>query len=174
MGFSLANLLQTIYERYPHQDYKLLLDNVSPNALIDIYPDLDSSLLSNKVFELGSHIQSGSGRILKLMGKRFKIYDWIRVIKSISRDHPHIRLTTSMMVGFPSESEQDFRKSLDLVNTLLFDKIYVYSYNERPGLPSRRIKGQVPENIKGKRKRRMLYYAMLNVLKKRISRDLHI
>ena len=174
MGLSLANLLQAIYEKYPHQDYKLLLDNVSPNALIDIYPDLDSSILSNKVFELGSHIQSGSDRILKLMGKRFKIYDWIRVIKSISRDHPQIRLTTSMMVGFPSESEQDFRESLNLVNTVLFDKIYVYSYNERPGLPSLRIKGSVPENTKRKRERRMIYYAMLNVQKKRISRNLHI
>jgi len=174
MGLSFANLLQAIYEKYPHQDYKLLLDNVSPSALIDIYPDLHGSFLSNKVFELGSHIQSGSDRILKLMGKRFKIYDWIRVIKSISRDHPQIRLTTSMMVGFPSESEQDFRESLNLVNTLLFDKIYVYSYNERPGLPSVRIKGRVPENTIRKRERRMYLYAILNVQKKRISRNLHI
>jgi threonylcarbamoyladenosine tRNA methylthiotransferase MtaB len=174
MGLSLANLLQAIYEKYPRQDYKLLLDNLSPNALIDIYPDLDSSFLSDKVFELGSHIQSGSDRILKLMGKRFKLYDWIRVIKSISKDHPQIRLTTSMIVGFPSESEQDFRDSLNLVNTILFDKIYVYSYNERPGLPSLRIKGRVPENTKRKRERRLTFYAMLNVQKKRISRNLHI
>jgi threonylcarbamoyladenosine tRNA methylthiotransferase MtaB len=174
MGLSLAGLLQAIYEKYPHQDYKLLLDKVSPNALIDVYPDLDSSILSNKVFELGSHIQSGSDRILKLMGKRFKVYDWIRVIKSISRDHPQIRLTTSMMVGFPSESEQDFRESINLVNTVLFDKIFVYSYNERPGLPSLRIKGRVPENTKRKRERRMIHIANLNVRKKRISRNLHI
>jgi threonylcarbamoyladenosine tRNA methylthiotransferase MtaB len=174
MGLSFANLLQAIYEKFPDQDYKLLLDNVSPNALIDIYPDLDSSILSNKVFELGSHIQSGSDRILKLMGKRFKVYDWIRVIKRISRDHPQIRLHTSMIVGFPSENEKDFRESLNLVNTVLFDKIFIYSYNERPGLPSLRIKGRVPENTKRKRERRMNHYATLNMYKKRISRNLHI
>jgi threonylcarbamoyladenosine tRNA methylthiotransferase MtaB len=174
MGLSLANLLQAIYEKYPHQDYKLLLDQVSPNALIDVYPYLDSSILSNKVFELGSHIQSGSDRILKLMGKRFKVHDWIRVVKSISRDYPQIRLHTSMMVGFPSESEQDFRESINLVNNALFDKIFVYSYNERPGLPSLRIKGRVPENTKRNRERRMRYAAMLNMYQKRISRNLHI
>jgi threonylcarbamoyladenosine tRNA methylthiotransferase MtaB len=174
MGLSLASLLQAIYEKYPHQDYKLLLDQVSPDALVDIYPDLNSSILSNKVFELGSNIQSGSDRILKLMGKRFKLYDWIRVIKSISRDHPQIRLHTSMMVGFPSESEQDFRESINLVNTVLFDNIAVYIYNERPGLPSLRIKGRVPENTKRKREQRMIHIANLNVRKKRISRSLHI
>jgi threonylcarbamoyladenosine tRNA methylthiotransferase MtaB len=172
MGLSLAKLLQAIYEKYPHEDYKLLLDNVSPNALIDIYPHLDTSFLSNKVFELGSHIQSGSDRILKLMGKRFKIYDWIRVIEGISRDHPQIRLTTSMMVGFPSESEQDFKESINLVNSVLFDKIYVYSYNERPNLPSLRIKGCVPEETKRKRERTMNYYATINMYRKRISRNL--
>lgn len=174
MGLSLANLLQAIYEKYPHQDYNLLLDTVSPNALIDVYPDLDSSMLSNKVFELGSHIQSGSDRILKLMGKRFKVDEWIRVIKSISRDHPQIRLHTSMMVGFPSESEQDFRASINLVNNVLFDKIFVYRYDERPGLPSLRIKGCVPENTKRNRERRMRYSAMFNMYEKRISRNLHI
>jgi MiaB/RimO family radical SAM methylthiotransferase len=174
MGLSLANLLQAIYEKYPHQDYYLLLDTVSPNALIDLYPDLNSSILSNKVFELGSHIQSGSDRILKLMGKRFKVCEWIRVINRISRDHPQIRLHTSMMVGFPGESEQDFRASINLVKNVLFDKIFVYKYDERPGLPSLRIKGRVPENTKRNRERRMKFEAILNAYRKRISRNLHI
>ena len=174
MGLSLADLLQAIYEKHPDQDYKLLLDQVSPNKLIDIYPDLDSSILSNKVFELGSHIQSGSDRILNLMGKRFKVDEWIRVIKSISRDHPQIRLQTSIMVGFPTESEQNFRESINLVNNALFDEIFIYEYNERPGLPSLRIKGRISEKTKRKRERRMNFYATLNMYKKRISRNLHI
>jgi tRNA-2-methylthio-N6-dimethylallyladenosine synthase len=102
------------------------------------------------------------------------VQDWIRVIQSISRDHPQIRLHTSMMVGFPSESGQDLRESINLVNTALFDKIFVYSYNERPGLPSLRIKGRVSENTKRDRERRMRYSAMLNTYQKRISRNLHI
>jgi tRNA A37 methylthiotransferase MiaB len=172
-GLTLASLLQAIYEKYPHQDYKLLLDQVSPNALIDIYPDLNSSILS-KVFDLGSNIQSGSDRLLKLMGKSFKVNDWIRVIRNISRDHSQIRLHTSMMVGFPSESEQDFRESINLVNNALFDKIDVYIYNERPRLPSLRIKGRVSENTKRNRERRMRYAVILNTYQKRISRNLHI
>lgn len=174
MEISLANLLQAIYEKYPHQDYKLLLDQVSPNALVDIYPDLNNSFLSTKVFELGSHIQSGSDRTLSLMGKRFKVQDWIRTIQSISRDHPQIRLNTTMMVGFPGESEQDFRESINLVNNVLFDEISVYKYNERPCLPSLKIRGRIPEKTKRKRERTMWYYAKLNNIRKRINRNLHI
>ena len=172
IGLSLADLLQAIHEKYPDQDYKLILDHVSPNKLIDLYPNLNSSILFNNVCELGSHIQSGSDRILKLMGKNVKVYDWTRVIKTISRDYPQIRLQTSMIVGFPSESEQDFRQSINLVNNVLFDKIFVYTFNERPGLPALRIKGRVPEKTKRKRERTMNYYATINMYRKRISRNL--
>jgi MiaB/RimO family radical SAM methylthiotransferase len=170
IDLSLADLLQEINKKYPHEDYKLILDQVSPNTLIEIYPDLNSEILSRRIFEIGSHIQSGSDSILKLMGKNFKACEWIEVIKNISANYPKIRLLTSMIVGFPSESDTDFRASMNLINEVLFDEIFVYSYSERPGLPSLKIRGRIPEKIKRERMRRMKLTAKLNTYQKRISR----
>lgn len=60
MGLTLADLLNKIAEVYPDQTYKISLYNVSPEFLIALYPKLDRTLLSKKIFEIGSHIQSGS------------------------------------------------------------------------------------------------------------------
>jgi tRNA A37 methylthiotransferase MiaB len=104
------------------------------------------------------------------MGKNFKVIDWVKTVKSISRNHPEIRLFTSIIVGFPSEEEADFNKSLNLINNTLFDRVDVYMYDERPGLPSLRLKGRVSEETKRKRYNKMRSYAALNNLRKRISR----
>jgi threonylcarbamoyladenosine tRNA methylthiotransferase CDKAL1 len=170
-NLSLADLLKAIIKNFPNQDYQLLLDQVSPNTLINIYPELNSEILSTRIFELGSHIQSGSDRILRLMGKNFKARDWIKVVKDISVNYPNVRLHTSIIVGFPSESEHDFAKSINLLKEVLFDKIFVYSYSERPGLPSLKIGGCIPESTKRGRRRKMKLAAKLNTYKKRIIRN---
>ena len=67
IGSTLAELLNKIEAAYPDQTYKISIPNVSPNSLITLYPKLYPTLLSKKIFEIGSHIQTGSERILKLM-----------------------------------------------------------------------------------------------------------
>lgn len=168
LGLTLNDLLEKIAEAYPYQKYKLILTNISPNMLIDLYPTMNHMLLSEKTFEIGSHIQSGSERILKLMGKTFPIDKWQGIIRQIDKDYPEIRTRTSIMVGFPGETESDYRKTLHLVNNVLFDRIDVYKYEERPGIPALRLKEVVPENIKQKRYDKMRLSAFMNNLRKRI------
>jgi tRNA A37 methylthiotransferase MiaB len=170
MKLTLADLLNEMKNKYSDQRYKLYLTNVSPNSLIDIYPKTDAAFLAKKVFELGSHIQSGSQRILKLMGKEFSIEDWLAVIKDIDKNYPNIRTRTSIMVGFPSETEDDYRKTIDLVNNELFDRIDVYSYDERPNVPSLKLKAPIDEQTKRRRYNEMRLQAFLNNVKKRIRR----
>lgn len=170
-NLSLPILLDRIHEQFPHQDYKLYLHNISPDSLIEMYPFLDPLFLSKKVFEIGSHINSGSNRILKLMGKTCNVQKWINIMKDIDKKYSHIHLSTSIMVGFPSETELDFSQSVNLFDNTLFDIIDVYEYEERPNLPSLRLKGRIPENIKKKRYNDMKYYATLSRLKKRLHRD---
>ena len=138
-------------ERNRQIDYKIFLNNFSPSSLVELYPKLHHALTSQKIVHIGSHIQSGSIRILKLMGKKISVNKWISVIKDIQKNHPKIKLETSIMVGFPSETNQDFMESVNLLDNVAFDRIDVYKYNERPNLPSLKIPNPVPEPTKNRR-----------------------
>jgi threonylcarbamoyladenosine tRNA methylthiotransferase MtaB len=170
IGLTLADLLNKIAETYTDQTYKISLCNVSPNFLIALYPKLDQTVLSKRIFEIGSGIQSGSERILKLMGKTFKLDDWKKTMEDLDRDYPNIRVTTSIMTGFPGETEDDFEKTTNLLRNLLFDRIDMYTYNERPNLPSLKLKGRLPEATKMRRLKKVETLARVNKLRKKIKR----
>jgi len=157
IGTTLPDLLDAIISKHRKADFKIFLTNVSPNSLINMYPKLELLLQSKKIVCLGSHVQSGSRRILRLMGKSFSLSKWIETTRKIEKNYPSVFLETSIMVGFPSETEQDFKKSVNLVGYLHFDRIILYKYNERPNLTSLRIENRIPDEIKSAR-----YYRMLN------------
>jgi len=169
-NLKLTDLLFSIEKAFSDYRYNMFLTNVSPSSLIDMHNELSRFLSLEKVFEIGSHIQSGSDRILKLMGKSFTVDEWIRTMKQIEKDSPETRIRTSMIVGFPTETEEDFNESVRLLSTILFDRVDVYKYEERPNIPSLKLKGRVPEAIKEKRHAKLKYLAGLNNLRKRIKR----
>jgi len=168
LNSDLPTLLEKILESHPDEDYKLSLYNMSPKSLVEFHPRLDSLFSSGKIYEIGSHIQSGSERILRLMGRKVSIRKWLIVMRTINNKYPSIRLNSSIMVGFPTETEQDFDKSLELIEHPLFDNVDVYKYEERPNLPSLRLGGRVPEEVKAARRVRMFRHVIFAVAKKKI------
>ena len=171
IGSTLAELLNKIEAAYPDQTYKISIPNVSPNSLITLYPKLYPTLLSKKIFEIGSHIQTGSERILKLMDRTVKLDDWKKTIQDLDKNYQKIRIITSIIVGFPGETEEDFKKTTNLLSNLVFDKVEVYKYNERPNLPSLKLKCPVPEAIKIRRWKKVKSLTRVNTLRKRIKRN---
>ena len=167
-GSTLADLIDQMIERHPNIDYKIFLNNLSPNSLVDLYPRLERALASKKIFHLGSHIQSGSNRVLKLMGKKISLNRWVEVVKEIQKKYPKIQLATSFMVGFPSETNEDFSKTVNLMHYVLFDRISLYKYSERPNLPSLRIKNRISESIKNKRYNRIKLQITICRIKKQM------
>ncbi|MHA1827293.1 MAG: radical SAM protein [Candidatus Heimdallarchaeaceae archaeon] len=81
---------------------------------------------------LESAVYSGSNRIPKLMRRRYKIEDFVRCIRILNKDYPNIYLKTQIMVGFPTETEEDFQKSKRLLNDLRFDFVEVYPFSPTP------------------------------------------
>jgi tRNA A37 methylthiotransferase MiaB len=172
-GLTLVDLLDEIIKRYPKADYTITLNNVSPNSLIELYPRMEHVLTSKKIINLGTHIQSGSNRILKLMGKKFLVDEWAEIISDIKKKYPKVKLETSIMVGFPSETYDDFEQSVNLIKNLLLDRIIIYKYEERPNLPSLKLKNPISAITKDKRYRQIEYHATLCKIKKRL-RQSHI
>jgi threonylcarbamoyladenosine tRNA methylthiotransferase MtaB len=74
-------------------------------------------------------LQSGSDRILKLMNRPYNKKDFLEKTKKIKKKIPDIALTTDVIVGFPSESEAEFRESYELLESLSFSRIHVFSFS---------------------------------------------
>ena len=83
-------------------------------------------------------VQSGSSRVLKLMGRRYTKEDYIKLFDKL-RTIPNICISTDIIVGFPSEEEIDFEETLDLVNYCKFDNAYTFIFSPREGTPAAKL-----------------------------------
>jgi tRNA-2-methylthio-N6-dimethylallyladenosine synthase len=96
--------------------------------------------------------QSGSSRILKLMNRGYSRESYMERINAIRRIIPDCSLSTDMIVGFCTETEEDHRESLSLMEWVEFDFAYMFKYSERPGTKAaRKYKDDVSEEIKSER-----------------------
>ncbi len=96
-------------------------------------------------------VQSGSDRILKLMGRRYTKEEYIDLYNKIRNSVDNVSITTDIIVGFPGETEEDFKETLDLVNACKFDGAFTFIYSPREGTPASIMKDQIDEDIKSKR-----------------------
>jgi tRNA-2-methylthio-N6-dimethylallyladenosine synthase len=77
-------------------------------------------------------VQCGSDRILSLMNRKYSIKHYRTIVESIRTHMPRASITTDIIVGFPTESEDDFNKTIDIVKKFQFDDAFTYRYSERP------------------------------------------
>ena len=97
-------------------------------------------------------VQSGSSRVLEVMNRKYSREWYINKIKAIRTIIPDCAISTDIITGFCSETEEDHRETLSLMEWVGYDYAYMFKYSERPGtLAARKLKDDVPEEIKGKR-----------------------
>lgn len=101
-------------------------------------------------------LQSGSSKLLKQMNRHYTKEDYLDLTKKIKEAIPGIALTTDLIVGFPGETEEDFRDTLEVVKEVGFDSAYTFLYSKRTGTPAATMENQVPEDIAKKRFSRLL------------------
>ena len=96
-------------------------------------------------------LQSGSDRILKLMGRRYTKNEYIELFKKLKSNIPNVSITTDIIVGFPGETDEDFNETLDVVNTCKYDSAYTFIFSPRVGTPAEKMKDDVTILEKNKR-----------------------
>ena len=96
-------------------------------------------------------LQSGSTKILKLMGRRYKKEEYLKLFNNIKNKIPNVAVTTDIIVGFPNETDEDFSETLDVVNKCQYDGAFTFIYSPREGTPAAKIKDSIPMDIKEKR-----------------------
>ncbi len=95
-------------------------------------------------------VQSGSDKILKAMNRKHSRDYYFDIINRLKKVRPDMVFSSDFIVGFPSETEEDFADTLDLVRKVKYGQCYSFKYSPRPGTPAA-VKQQVPEAIKSKR-----------------------
>jgi len=100
-------------------------------------------------------VQSGSDRVLAAMNRRHNRTDYLRLIECIRSARPDIALSGDFIVGFPGESEADFAQTLSIVEEVGYASAFSFKYSPRPGTPAAAVGGQIRDEEKADRLRRL-------------------
>jgi tRNA-2-methylthio-N6-dimethylallyladenosine synthase len=96
-------------------------------------------------------VQHGSDRILEAMGRGYTRAHYLGLVEGVRKSVPEVSLTTDILVGFPGETEEDYRQTLELMREVQFDEAFTYRYNPREGTRAFRLEDDVPEAVKQNR-----------------------
>lgn len=101
-------------------------------------------------------IQSGSDNVIRAMNRHYTRKEYLDIVKVLREHDPGYGITTDIIVGFPGETEEDFRDSLDMVREAGFLKVHAFKYSKRKGTKAESMKEQVPGEIKNIRSDRLI------------------
>lgn len=96
-------------------------------------------------------LQSGSSKVLKQMNRKYTKEQYLALVEKMKKEIPDIVFSTDIIVGFPGETEEDFEDTLDVVEKVCFEQVYMFIYSRRVGTPADKMENQVPEEIKHER-----------------------
>lgn len=100
-------------------------------------------------------VQSGSSKILKLMGRRYTRESYLELFKKIKDTVPGVAISTDIIVGFPGETEEDFLETLSLAEKCKYDNAFTFIFSKREGTPACLLKDEVSEEEKEERLQRL-------------------
>ena len=92
-------------------------------------------------------VQAGSDDVLRRMNRHYTSAQYLDEIRKLREAAPDITISTDIIVGFPGETEEDFQKTLDLVNEVRYDSAFTFLYSKRRGTPAEKYEDQIPDDV---------------------------
>lgn len=123
---------------YPEEIYDELIETMRDEKKICHYLDLP--------------IQHASDRILKRMGRKTSRQQLMDIVNRLRREIPDISLRTTLITGFPGETQEDHEELMDFVDEMEFDRLGVFTYSQEEGTPAADMPDQIPEEVKEERR----------------------
>ena len=96
-------------------------------------------------------LQSGSSNVLKLMNRKYTKEQYLNLVEKMKNKIPNLTLSTDIIVGFAGETEEDFNDTLDVVEKVGYEQVFMFIYSRRVGTPGDKMENQIPEDIKHER-----------------------
>ena len=130
--------------------FRIRLSSIEINEITDEIIEL---IKTNDIMAKHLHIplQSGSDKILTLMNRKYDIDYFVKKIETIRKEIPDISITTDLIVGFPNETEEDFKDTIKLLNEIKFTKIHTFPYSKRKNTKAASMPNQIDGMTKKKR-----------------------
>lgn len=157
-GIDLGNItLADIIEKVHCVDgiERIRFSSMEPKAVDDEFVERMARL--EKVCEhYHLSLQSGSDNTLKKMNRRYTAQEYEAACKRLRRTFPDVAITTDIIVGFPTETDEDFNESYDFAEKVKLSKIHVFPYSPKTGTPAAKIRPQVSPEVKSERSHKML------------------
>jgi tRNA-2-methylthio-N6-dimethylallyladenosine synthase len=101
-------------------------------------------------------MQSGSDRILRAMRRPYKNEKFIAICEKMKAARADLAITTDIIVGFPTETDEDFQDTVECMKRLQFDNSFIFRYSKRKDTPAAEMEGQLPETVKEERNQELL------------------
>lgn len=167
IGSSLPELLEALVEqcatigqagRQKHDRVGLHLKEIHPKFLIAHADTLIKKHSFTYITDMLCPIQSGSDRILELMGREHTMPKLGNVLRTIKGCYPSTVLTSQIIVGFPGEKESDFQQTLEAVRDCAFQSVVVFPYDNKEGTEAAELPDKVPQRVIRKRMRAAFRY----------------
>ena len=100
-------------------------------------------------------LQAGSSKVLKDMNRKYTKEQYLQLVDKMKNKITNVAFSTDIIVGFPGETEEDFEDTLDVVEKVCFEQVFMFIYSRRVGTPADKMENQVPEEIKHERFNRL-------------------
>lgn len=110
-------------------------------------------------------LQSGSDSVLKRMNRKYTTDEYRKIVQLIRKYMPNVGITTDIIVGFPGETEEEFKETCDFVDEIGFSRIHVFPYSPRKGTPAAKYKPQIPGDVKHNRAKELIKIGEINTFK---------
>ncbi len=145
-----TNILELFKEIFKiYGDYKLIIIDFNPRWVIrfhkELFPLLEQN--KNKIREIFVPIQSGSDKILKAMNRHYIMTEVKPLLIEMNNRLDNVRLRTTVMIGFPGETKEDFAETIRAVKDINFYEVTLNKYEDRPKTESSGFKDKVPQRI---------------------------
>jgi threonylcarbamoyladenosine tRNA methylthiotransferase MtaB len=152
-GESFASLMSELVKVNGIERFRI--SSIEPNLLTD---ELIQITASEPKIMPHFHIplQSGTDRILGLMRRRYRRYDFRERVNAVKSEIPNAGIGADVIVGFPGETDEDFEETYRFLADLPLSYLHVFNFSERPGTEAQKMNGKVPFSIREKRSRRLI------------------
>lgn len=148
-----ARLLDTMARRYPHVAFRFLTSHPR-----DFTPQVIEAMASNANVMPYLHLplQSGSDSVLRRMKRLYTMAQYESIVSAVRDAVPDVALSTDIICGFPGETEEDFRLTLEAMRRIRYDSAFMFYYSERPGTPAVKLGEKVPIPARKERLARLI------------------
>jgi tRNA A37 methylthiotransferase MiaB len=167
LNHNLVELLETLTTQLG--EFRISLRNIHPHHLKGYIEEFLAVLKTKRIPYIEMAAESGSNHVLQLMNRTYSIEEYKELVQAIREAYPPIIIRTQLIAGFPGETQEDFKESMQLIDDIVFDYVEVYEFSERPGTAAASIEPKVPDALKRERFLQLYRKAVLNRTRRKIK-----